>query len=226
MAKKEQNKSILTAHQSEILKAVAKEDYFSKRFYLAGGTALSEFYLKHRLSEDLDFFTEKQEVNPIFVLRFFQNNLKKFNIDKIDTKQVMGLFTLFLKFNDGEVLKVDFNYYPFPRIERGAKFGNLEIESIHDIGIDKVHTIVLKPRARDFIDLYFIIKDKKYDFRELLKEAKVKFDWDITLIELGARLLEASKMTDFPRMIKKIDDLEWQDFFIGEAQKLKSDVMR
>ena len=27
-------------------------------FYLTGGTALSAFYLHHRLSEDLDFFTE------------------------------------------------------------------------------------------------------------------------------------------------------------------------
>jgi predicted nucleotidyltransferase component of viral defense system len=28
-----------------------------KDFYLAGGTALAGFYLGHRLSEDLDFFT-------------------------------------------------------------------------------------------------------------------------------------------------------------------------
>lgn len=129
MAKEEQSQSILTAHQKKVLKAVAEEDYFSKRYYLAGGTALSEFYLKHRFSEDLDFFTEKSEVNKIPVLRFFQDKLKSLGIDKIDTKQIMGLFTLFLKFRDGEVLKVDFNYYPFTRIERGKKFGNLEIEA-------------------------------------------------------------------------------------------------
>jgi predicted nucleotidyltransferase component of viral defense system len=28
-------------------------------FYLTGGTALSAFYLRHRLSEDLDFFSEE-----------------------------------------------------------------------------------------------------------------------------------------------------------------------
>jgi len=225
MAQKEKDKSILTAHQGEILKAVANEDYFSKRFYLAGGTALAEFYLKRRISEDLDFFTEKQEVNPIPVLRFFQNRLKSFGIDKIDTKQVMGLFTLFLKFTDGKILKVDFSYYPFLRIERGKKFGNLEIEDIYDIGVDKTHTIVLKPRARDFIDLYFIIKEKNYDFRELLNQAKAKFDWDISFIELGARLLDASKMTDYPRMLKPINHREWQNFFVKEAKKLKPDVI-
>jgi predicted nucleotidyltransferase component of viral defense system len=29
-------------------------------FYLTGGTALAAYYLRHRLSEDLDFFAEKE----------------------------------------------------------------------------------------------------------------------------------------------------------------------
>ena len=29
------------------------------KFYLTGGTALSRFYLNHRYSEDLDFFTNR-----------------------------------------------------------------------------------------------------------------------------------------------------------------------
>lgn len=33
----------------------------SRGFYLTGGTALSEFYLQHRYSDDLDFFTRKDE---------------------------------------------------------------------------------------------------------------------------------------------------------------------
>ncbi len=33
---------------------------FKNKFYLAGGTALSEFYFHHRISEDLDFFTEEE----------------------------------------------------------------------------------------------------------------------------------------------------------------------
>lgn len=31
-------------------------------FYLTGGTALSAFYLKHRKSNDLDFFTDVEEL--------------------------------------------------------------------------------------------------------------------------------------------------------------------
>lgn len=219
-------KSILTPHQKDILEIISQEQYFTQRFYLAGGTALSEFYLKHRISEDLDFFSEKQEINPIPIIRFFQNKSKFLKIKKIETKRVMGLYSFFIHFQDNEVLKVDFNYYPFPRIEKGTKFRNLEVESLYDIGVNKVHTVVLKPRARDFIDIYFIIKEKKYSFEELLMQAKAKFDWDISLIELGARFIEASKLTDYPRMLKKIDHKEWQDFFLEEARKLKKEIFK
>ncbi len=69
-----------------------------------------------------------------------------------------------------------------------------------------------------------IIKEKNYSFEELLLQAKAKFDWDISLMELGARFVEGSKMTDFPYMVKPIDHQEWQNFFIEEAKKLKKDL--
>jgi len=224
MAKKE--KSILTFHQKKILEVISKEKYFTERFYLAGGTALSEFYLKHRISEDLDLFCEKQEINPIFINKFFKVNIKKLGITKIETKRVWGLYSFFLHFQDKKTLKVDFNYYPFSRIKKGVKFNDLQIESIYDIGVDKVHTVVLKPRARDFIDIYFIIKEKRYKFEELLMQAKAKFDWDISLVDLGARFIEASKFIDYPRMLKKIEHEEWQNFFLNEAKKLKKQIFK
>ena len=221
-----QKESILTIHQREVLDIISKEEYFTQRFYLAGGTALAEFYLKHRISEDLDFFSEKQEVNPLPINRFFEDKVKILKLTKIETKRVFGLYSFFLHFQDKQVLKVDFNYYPFPRIEKGVKFRDLEIESIYDIGVDKVHTVVLKPRARDFIDIYFIIKEKGWNFEKLLMDAKAKFDWHISLIELGARFIEASKLTDYPRMLKRIDHKEWKQFFIDEARKLKKDIFK
>lgn len=219
-------KSILTPHQKKFLDLISQESYFTKRFYLAGGTALAEFYLRHRISEDLDLFSEKQEVNPIPIIRFFEDKAKLLQIAKIETKKVHGLYSFFFHFKDKNFLKVDFNYYPFPRIEKGLKYKNLEIEDIYDIGVDKIHTVVLKPRARDFVDIYFIIQERNYDFRDLLMKAKAKFDWDITLIELGTRLLEAKNLTDYPRMIKKIDHQEWKSFFVNEARKLKKEIFK
>lgn len=221
---KEKGASILNPQQRAVLEVIAEEVYFTERFYLAGGTALAEFYLQHRISEDLDFFSEHQEVNPIPLTRFFQTHRKTLNIEQVETSRVLGLQTFFLHFTGGIFLKVDFNYYPFPLIEKGAIFKGLRVESVHDIGVDKVHTVVLKPRARDFIDLYFIIREKGYDFRSLLIEAKAKFDWDLSSVELGTRLSEAAEMIDYPRMLKRIDHSEWKQFFIEEARKLKKEV--
>ena len=219
-------RSILTPHRREVLAAIAGEQYFTHRFYLAGGTALAEFYLKHRLSEDLDLFSERAEVNPIPIARFFENRAKALQIAKFETKRVLGLHSFFLHFRNRDVLKVDFNYYPFPRIEKGTRFGKLAVESIYDIGVDKVHTVVMRPRARDFVDIYFIIKEKGYGLADLLRQAKAKFDWDLSSLELGARLMEAVQLTDYPRMSKKIDHREWKEFFVEEARKLKRKIFK
>lgn len=216
--------SILTPHQRTVLESIAREQYFTDRYYLAGGTALSEFYLHHRDSEDLDLFTEKQEVDPLMVASFIERNASKLSISSVETKRVYGLHSFFLHFDDSSVLKVDFNYYPFLRIEKGVRFGNLEVESIYDIAVDKVHVIVLKPRARDYIDLFFIIREKGYTFDHLLLQAKAKFDWHLSSLDLGARLIEASQMADYPRMLKPIDHQEWKDFFLEQAKALKPQI--
>jgi len=83
---------------------------------------------------------------------------------------------------------------------------------------------ILTPHQKKVLEI--ISKGKGYSFKELLMKAKAKFDWDISLIELGARSLEASKLTDYPRMLKKIDHKEWKDFFLNEAKKLKKEIFQ
>jgi len=53
-------KNILTERQLTFLDAIRKESSFAKQFCLTGGTALAGFYLFHRYSEDLDFFSEEE----------------------------------------------------------------------------------------------------------------------------------------------------------------------
>lgn len=216
--------SILTEHQKRIFKAIADEQYFTDRYYLTGGTALAEFYLHHRLSEDFDFFNETEEVNPTRIARFWNLKGSALGLVKVEPRHALGLYEYFLYFDDDAKLLVDFSYYPFPRIEKKKKFGNLEIDSIYDIAVNKVHTVMSRQKARDYIDIFFIIREKGYKLRDLIMQAKAKFDWDISAVELGTRLRDAQHMTDFPRMLKPIDHHEWQEFFIKEAAKLKDEI--
>lgn len=215
---------ILTVEQIRFLDLVSADPYLCRTYYFTGGTPLAAFYLKHRLSEDIDLFSD-QEVHLPSIRNFIGNAQKKLKLKKVDYRQYYGLHTFQLFFSDTNILKVDFNYYPFPRIEKGMKYKNIAVDSVLDIAVNKVHTIFMKPRARDFLDIFFIIKEKKYQFDDLIAQAKIKFDWHIDKIQFGSRLLTAKDVSDYPRMIKAINHREWQDFFVDEAKKLKESIL-
>ncbi len=224
MVKEEKN--ILSVEQNTFLNLALKEEYLCKRFYFTGGTPLSAFYLKHRISEDIDLFSEKEIYLPP-IKSFIGKVQQKLNLEKVDYRQFLGLHSFFLYFSKENILKIDFNFYPFERIEKGLLYKNqIVVDSLLDIAVNKIHTITMRPRARDFIDIFFIIKEKNYDFFGLLMKAKTKFDWHIDPIQLGSRLYDAKDLADYPRMIKKIDHQEWKDFFLAQAKKLKKEIFK
>lgn len=216
-------KTILTPFQRSVLSLFAQNKALSKHFYLTGGTALAEFYLHHRYSEDLDFFSEK-EFSIIPIQTFLKQLSKELHLTKIEYRSFMGIYTFFL-YKDKEILKIDFNFYPFPRIERGENFEGLSIDSLHDIAVNKLQTIATKPRSRDFIDLYFIIQKTGWDVETLQKEARIKFDWYIDSLKLGAQLLLADEVKDYPRLIEILPEKDWQAFFKKEAKKLGQEII-
>lgn len=58
-------KKILSSQQQLLLDLISEQKDITNNFYLSGGTALAEYYLHHRLSEDLDFFTfEEVGIKP------------------------------------------------------------------------------------------------------------------------------------------------------------------
>ena len=52
--------AILTPIQNQVLNQIKKSPFLKNNFYFTGGTVLSEFYLQHRYSNDLDFFSENK----------------------------------------------------------------------------------------------------------------------------------------------------------------------
>jgi len=221
-------KTILTAKQLDFLELVSQESQITKRFYFTGGTVLAEFYLKHRLSEDIDLFCEKEEINPEIVETFLQKISHKIGVIHIKRSQFLGLFSYKLIYKDGQELKVDFNYYPFPRIEKGPKFKNLEVASLHDIAADKTHTIFMRARPRDYIDLYFIFKNKKYSLKSLILDAKAKFDWDIDRITLNSQFLRVKDLVpkELPKMLVPFDQKDMEQFFLKLARSLEKEIFK
>lgn len=217
-------KTILSAKQQELLDLFSKEPAIVRYFYLSGGTALAEFYLRHRYSEDLDFFSES-EVDPIAVFSTLKKLGKKAGIKKIDAQQSFNRNLFFLHLPK-EVIKTEFTYYSFSRIEQKKFVGDLAIDSLLDIAVNKVFAIYQNPRSRDFIDLYCILQKEDWTIAELLKKAKIKFDWHVDPLQLGSQFAQAKVLKDSPRMITKISDTDWQEFFVTEAKNLKSAIIQ
>ncbi len=216
-------KTVLSKNQQNILQILSRESDIYNNFCLTGGTALAEYYLLHRYSEDLDFFCE-QEIDPQNISTLLKKILKQTKTTKIEFQQSFNrnLFFLHLK---NDVIKTEFTYFPFPKIEDGPKIGHLPIESLIDIAVNKIFTIYQNPRSRDFIDLYFIIQKEKYQIEELIKKAKIKFDWHVDPIQLGSQFLKAETLKDYPKMIQKINNSEWINYFKNQAKKLKNDII-
>ena len=219
-------KSILSKNQKDILTIISKDKLICDNFYLTGGTALAEFYLHHRLSEDLDFFSENEfESQGISVfLEKIKNTAK---IEKVEYQQSFNRNLFFLDLTDGDKIKMEFTYFPFARIEKKEKMGDLYIDGLLDIAVNKVFTIYQKPRSRDFIDLYFILKkDKGLSLDDLVKNAQVKFGNYIDPIQLGSQYMKAKELKDFPKMLVDIKENVWQDFFVVEAKKLSRKIIK
>lgn len=218
--------TILTPHQSHFLELVGQEPDIVKDYYFTGGTALTEYYLKHRISEDIDLFTEKSEVNQAPIEAFLKKISAELGVKEISKSQYLGLFNYYLHFSDDSKLKVDFNYYPFPRIEPGKIENSIQIDSLFDIAANKIQTIFTKPRSRDFIDLYFIYQKQAFDLKKLLIATKTKFDWPVDPLGLASQFLRAGEFGDEPTMILPYDKKDMIIFFQDLSRKLKDNIFQ
>lgn len=216
---------ILNSFQQNFIKLLVKNRYFKDHFYLTGGTALAAYYLHHRYSEDLDFFSFKE--TGLLELNTFLRKVKApLKITKIDFQQSFNRNIFFLHSNR-EILKIEFTYFPFEQIEKPIRKDGILIDSIVDIAANKTFTIFQNPRARDFIDLYFILKKSKdLSLPKLVKMARSKFDSQIDPIQLGIQLLKSKEIQDLPRMLKKINHQQWRVFFTNQAKSLSHQIFK
>ncbi|MBU0974472.1 nucleotidyl transferase AbiEii/AbiGii toxin family protein [Patescibacteria group bacterium] len=216
--------SILTKQQILALKLLAKTN-LAKKFYFSGGTALAHYYLQHRKSEDLDFFSQEEfDSQPIIVaLKSLKKDLKFVSID-FQNSFNRNLF--FLKFSNNYIIKLEFTYYPFTQVEKPKTKDGLMIDSSIDIAINKLFTIAQKPRGRDYFDLYCLIQKYGYKMENLRMMAKQKFDWHVDPLQLASRFNEIDKHLDDPIIIKKVDKNELIKFFQQEAINFKNEIIR
>ena len=212
-----QNNPILLPHQIEILKLFFATT-FAKPFFLTGGTALSAFYLAHRDSKDLDFFSlEKYDPQQLEVVI-------------LDIAQKMGceIFTKVKSDTYNEIYLENVNWRQRIDIvkEQPKRFGEVvdiegvRVDSLDNIGSNKITAIFGRLEIKDYIDLYSIVTQTENSFEELFVLAKQK-DLGLTEFYFASTIADISQIQTWPDLKIDLDKQAMFDFY----KKLTTDML-
>lgn len=220
------SKGIMSTTQKRILISFSKlED--SASFNLTGGTALSEFYLGHRRSFDLDLFSSEKGL----ILPFSRTVENEFPEQGFSVK-VIHRFQSFVEFEIGEPdekvriqLALD---SPFRFKQPENSDIGIMVNDFQDLVVDKFLAFFSRAEPRDTIDLFFILKNT--DLNELL-ELALKKDPGFDLYWFAISL---KRVKDFPdeierwpvEMIAPVKAIEIKDLFSSMQLKIMDEIQK
>lgn len=216
-------KVIFTTLQQKVFDHVTKDASLNRQYYFTGGTALSVFYFQHRYSDDLDFFSE-QLYDEERIIESMTSLSRSISMPYQYTKRDRVLFFVFVK-NRKPVIKVDFAYYPYQRIEEGPSYRGMAIDSLRDIGTNKLLTMNQRTDVKDFVDLYFLL-DKSFTFWDLSYGVEKKFRMELDLLLVGEDFLKVNDFTALPRMIAPLTLKQLKAFFRARAKEVGKRALR
>jgi predicted nucleotidyltransferase component of viral defense system len=213
---------ILTSEQKSLLRSFSGSD-LRFPFYLTGGTCLSAFYLSHRLSEDLDFFSEEQiGIEP--VLAFLKSVPAVVDIQyerKFDRKIFL------LQHANDQPLKVEFTTYPFQRCEESPVIEGITIDSLKDILVNKIMSVTDRRDSKDYVDLFYGFKNwPGINLGELLQTTERKFGIKGVGHIIRGRFLEELPALGTLMMRAELDYEAVARFLKDQALSLVSDDLK
>jgi predicted nucleotidyltransferase component of viral defense system len=198
--------------QKEVLTQLITYPDIEKKFFLTGGTALSVFYLHHRLSDDLDLFTK--DFSSLAEVSFWIKT--KWSKKSVTIKEADQFLSLLI-----QDVKVDFVIDTLSSDEERERYmfknGHyLSVDTISNILSNKFCTVVSRTEPKDYIDFYMILKSfpsiKIEDVYQQSRQKDAVFDDPPTAAfqtETGVAFIK-NNPSIMPKMLKQID---MQDFF-------------
>ncbi|OGM12826.1 hypothetical protein A3A76_01040 [Candidatus Woesebacteria bacterium RIFCSPLOWO2_01_FULL_39_23] len=197
---------ILDPDRLEVFKLLAK---FKKYGVLGGGTAIA-LQIKHRKSFDFDIFLNqsvpeelKESVKSVY--RDFQILREEANqIDYIVKKEI----------------KLTFLKHAFPPLHSLIDTGYIELFNLKDLASNKAATIGRRGTWRDYVDLFFLIKDGTSNLKEIIDETEKRFGGEFNKRLFLEQLLYTRDITDYEIdfLGKKHEPEEIKNFFEDQVK--------
>lgn len=215
----------LTNTQQRFLDAFYRDTNESETFYLSGGTALANFYLHHRYSDDLDFFTRSENTVAEVESRVTRAvNLIGLVIDRIERRP--GFSQFFLAgdpVTEHRLVKLDVAQDPEPYPAPPLRFDRVLVDALLSIAVNKL-AIVTRDEAKDYVDLYVILQETSHHLTDLIPLAKQKLpgldEWAIA--DKFRRVRNLRNVAEFltSYMVKPVDWRALVQFYEDRAEEL------
>ncbi|MEI6575563.1 MAG: nucleotidyl transferase AbiEii/AbiGii toxin family protein [Bacteroidota bacterium] len=196
-------------------------------FYLTGGTALGRFYLNHRFSEDLDFFSNADPAYLKYIAVLKNEISKKFTVN-IQQSLFNDDYTRLFIAEDDLMLKVEFvnDVESYPGLPIPYQFGS--IDQPLNILSNKLSAIIGRDEPKDVFDLVHLSLNYSFEWQEIFSITKQKslineidveqrlFSFPIDWIENVNWLIAPIDTIFFKNSLHQIAD----DFLLGKTNSL------
>jgi predicted nucleotidyltransferase component of viral defense system len=187
---------------------------FTRRFYLAGGTALS-LQIGHRRSVDFDFFSEIDELDEKSRSEIV-HSLSSLPIQVIEN--VGGNLLLLV---DG--IRTGFFSYGYPLVQETLPVENIHLASLVDIGLMKCDALISRGSRKDFYDLFYLAQTINLEHLLQIGQKKYALFRDFPLMVLESMQLFDNADRDVqPELFDNIPWAQVKQFFVQQARLLST----
>jgi len=189
-------KNAVSSEMIDIIKLLQSEQLFENHI-LAGGTALA-LQIGHRTSTDIDLFTSEKQ-NAVSLTEFFIKQFNNCNIPFADDR-FMQIFINNIKI---ELVHDDYKIIKKPIFKENIKlFDKLEIAAM------KLKAIQGRTKARDFIDLAYLLQE--ISLKNIFEVYKEKYE------NISEKLLKRT-------ILAKCKNIKDNDWLVG-IKMLRNDI--
>ena len=122
-----------------------------------GGTALAEYYIGHRESEDIDLFTLHPEAFPQLADRLAGWLPRRAGVTGVDSQIISPtLRRLWVRIGTAERFKIELLEDSPPRFGTPTIVDGMPVASLTDIAVGKLSAFITRDEPRDLVDLWGI----------------------------------------------------------------------
>lgn len=181
-------------------------------FYLAGGTSIA-LQIGHRVSVDFDFFSEGKIKKTLLakVEEVFAGKKRHVLVNNPDE------LTLTI-----EGVKCTFLSYPFPVLLPTLHEAGVEFLALPELGATKAYTIGRRGELKDYIDMYFLLKQGASTLGEIIDLAQKKYGdgFDARLFFEQLVYFDDIEEVDIQFLTEPVSRETLKDFFEDEIRRV------